>query len=109
MADENKLGIFVTTPQYMDHLMGIVKAAQKAGKSVKVFLTFKSIHLTKHAAFKELVKMIPEDDLAICADSYVCEGYDVDTDIPAGMTAKQMRTQAFHGSIIEECGKYIVL
>ncbi len=107
--DPDKLGIFVTNPQYMTHLMKMVEAAQRAGKKVKIFLTFKAIHLTKHSEFAKLVKMVPEEDLAICADSYVCEGFDVDTDIPAGMSPKQMRTQAFHGELLSQCGKYIVL
>jgi len=107
--DPDKLGVFVTTPQYMPQLVKIVEAAQRAGKKVKLFFTFKAIHLTKQPDFARLVKMIPEEDLAICADSYTCEGFDVDTDIPAGMTPKQMRTQAYHGEILEECGKYIVL
>ena len=107
--DPDKLGIFVTTPQYMGHLLKIVEAAQRAGKKVKVFLTFKAIHLTKQLDFPKLVQMIPEEDLAICADSYTCEGFDVEKDIPGGLTPKQMRTQAFHGQILEECGKYLVL
>ncbi|QJA06146.1 cobalamin B12-binding domain-containing protein [Thermosulfurimonas marina] len=107
--DPDKLGIFVTTPQYMPHLMKIVEAAQRAGKKVMIFFTFKAVHLTKQPDFARLVKMVPEDDLAICADSYTCEGFDVELDIPGGMTPKQMRTQAFHGQVLEECGKYMVL
>ncbi len=107
--DPDKLGIFVTTPQYMPQLVKIVEAALRAGKKAKVFFTFKAVHLTKQPDFARLVKMLPEDDLAICADSYTCEGFDVETDIPAGLTPKQMRTQAFHGEILRECGKYIVL
>ena len=66
--DPDKLGIFVTDPQYMGHLMKIVEAAQRAGKKVKIFFTFKAIHLTKQPDFPRLVQMIPEEDLAICAD-----------------------------------------
>ncbi|PIE56185.1 MAG: hypothetical protein CSA34_05595 [Desulfobulbus propionicus] len=108
-ADPDKLGIFVTSPQNMAHILGITKAAVNAGKKVKIFFTFKSIHLTKSAEFEELTSLCDPDDLAICADSYTCEGYDTVKDIPAGMTEKQMRTQAFHGAILDECGKYIVM
>jgi peroxiredoxin family protein len=108
-ADPNKLGIFVTSPQNMRHILGLSKAAVKAGKKVKVFFTFKSIHLTKTAEFVELAELCDPEDLAICADSYTCEGYDSEKDIPKGMTDKQMRTQAFHGAILDECGKYIVM
>ncbi len=108
-ADPNKLGIFVTSPQNMTHIVGLAEAAKKAGKKVKIFFTFKSIHLTKDPRFKGLCEICGEEDIGICADSYTCEGYDVEKDIPAGLTASGMRTQAFHGAILDECGKYIVM
>ena len=108
-ADPNKLGIFVTTPQHMRHILGIAKAAVRAGKNVMVFFTFKSIHLTKNPLFYELTQLCAVEDVAICADSYICEGFDNVNDIPRGLTDKQMRTQAFHGAILDECAKYIVM
>jgi predicted peroxiredoxin len=108
-ADPNKLAIFVTSPQNMTHVVGIAEAAAKAGKKPMIFFTYKSIHLTKDPRFEPLAKLCGEENIAICADSYTCEGYDAVKDIPAGLTAKQMRTQAFHGALLDECGKYIVL
>lgn len=108
-ADPNKLGIFVTSNQNMRHILGIAKAAVRAGKKVMVFFTFKSIHLTKSPEFQELSQYCAVEDLAICADSYICEGFDNVNDIPRGLIDKQMRTQAFHGAILDECGKYIVM
>ena len=108
-ADPNKLAVFVTSPQNMTHVVGIAEATVKAGKKPMIFFTYKSIHLTKDARFKALAELCGEDDIAICADSYTCEGYDSAKDIPAGLTEKQMRTQAFHGALLDECGKYIVL
>jgi len=107
--DSNKLAIFVTSPQNMTHVVGIAEAAVRAGKKPMIFFTYKAIHLTKDPRFQPLAKLCGEDNLAICADSYTCEGYDSAKDIPAGLTAKQMRTQAFHGALLDECGKYIVL
>ena len=108
-ADPNKLGIFVTTPQYMRHILGLTKAAVRSGKKVMIFFTFKSIHLTKNPDFYELTQLCAVEDIAICADSYICEGFDNVTDIPRGLTDKQMRTQAFHGAILDQCAKYIVM
>lgn len=108
-ADANKLGIFVTSPQHMTHLLGIAKAAVRAGKKVMVFFTFKSVHLTKSPDFVTLANLCDVEDVAICADSYTCEGYDSEKDIPQGLTARQMRTQAYHGAVLDECGKYLVL
>jgi pterin-4a-carbinolamine dehydratase len=108
-ADPNKLAIFVTSPQNMTHVAGIAEAADKNGKKPMIFFTYKSVHLTKDPRFKALAELCGEDDIAICADSYTCEGYDSAKDIPAGLSEKQMRTQAFHGALLDECGKYIVL
>ena len=93
----------------MRHILGLAEAAKRAGKKVKVFFTFKSIHLTKSPEIYALSQICDAEDIAICADSYICEGYDNVNDIPRGMTDKQMRTQAFHGAILDECGKYIVM
>ncbi|MFH2122167.1 MAG: hypothetical protein ABIJ50_01595 [Pseudomonadota bacterium] len=108
-ADPNKLAIFVTSPQHMRHVLGIAEAAGKAGKESMIFFTYKSIHLTKDPRFKALAEKCGEENIAICADSYTCEGYDAAADVPAGLSPKQMRTQAFHGALLDECGKYIVL
>ncbi len=108
MADANKLGIFVTCPQNMRHILGLTQAALRADKEVMIFFTYKSVHLTKSPEFWELAKLIKTENLAICTDSYICEGYDPE-DIPRGLIDKQMRTQAFNGALLEECEKYIVM
>ncbi|HID97704.1 MAG TPA: hypothetical protein EYP57_05905 [Thermodesulfobacteriaceae bacterium] len=108
-ADPNKLGIFVTSPQNMKHVLGVATAAVRAGRKVMVFFTFKAVHLTKHPDFVRLANLCELEEIAICADSYTCEGYDVEKDVPKGLVPRQMRTQAFHGGIIDECGKYLVL
>ena len=108
-ADPNKLAIFVTSPQNMAHVIGLAEATVKAGKKPMVFFTYKSIHMTKDARFPALAELCGKEDIAICADSYTCEGYDSANDIPAGLDGSQMRTQAFHGALLDECAKYIVL
>ncbi len=106
-AEGNVLGIFVSSPQYLKHVMGITQAALRAGKRVMVFLTFKGIHLTKDSNFLKLANMLPPEDLVICAKSYNCEGYDSMLDVPKGLTMSQMRTQGFHVEILEECDRYL--
>ena len=100
------LGIFVTNPECMDHVIGITKAAKAKGSEVKVFFTWKGTHLTKDPAFEGLCQLA--DDVSICADSYKKQGYDVE-DIPAGLDAKKMATQAQHGIIIEDFDCYLSL
>lgn len=100
------LGIFVTNPDSWDHLVGITKAAKAKGSKVKVFFTWTGTHCAKRddfAAFCELA-----DDVSICVDSYGKMGYDRD-DVPAGLTVKEMATQAQHGMMIEDYECYINL
>ncbi|OKY73853.1 MAG: peroxiredoxin [Desulfobulbaceae bacterium DB1] len=101
------IGIFVTSPQNMRHVLGITKAALAKGSKVKIFCTWTATHLTKCPTFKELCAM-DNVDVSICADSYKKMGYDV-ADIPAGLTQEKMATQAQHGAIIEDYDCYLTL
>ncbi len=106
--DPDKLGIFVTSPLHINELVKIVEAAYRKGKKVKIFFTYKSTHLVFHPLFQKLKNMVPEEDFAICVAAFSCEGYEPEYH-NCGLTEKQMRTQAFHGEMIEEVGKYLVL
>jgi len=106
--DPDKLGIFVTSPLHMNELVRLVEAAYRKGKKVKIFFTFKATHLVFHPDFQKLKNMVPEEDFAICVAALACEGYEPEYH-NMGLTEKQMRTQAFHGEMIEEVGKYFVL
>ena len=99
------LGIFVTNPDNMNHIMGIAKAAKAKGCDLKVFFTWTSTKLTKDPQFPELCKMA---DVSICLDSYRKMGFD-QNDVPEGLTAEKMATQTQHGIIIEDFERYISL
>jgi len=101
------LGIFVTSPQNMRHVMGITKAAKAKGSKVKVFFSWYGVHLTKCSDFPALCEMA--DDVSICADSYKKCGYDPINDVPKGLEAKDMATQGQHGAIIEDYDCYLTL
>lgn len=100
------LGIFVTSPEYMDHVIGITKAAKAKGSQVKVFFTWKSTQLAKDERFPSLCELA--DNVSICVDSYKKQGYSAD-DIPEGLEPKKMATQAQHGIIIEDFDCYLSL
>ncbi len=104
----NKLGIFVTSPVHIEELVKIVEAVYRKGKEVKIFFTFKSTHLVFHPQFQKLREIVPEKDLAICVAAFACEGYEPEYN-NCGLTNDQMRTQAYHGELLEEVGKYLVL
>ncbi len=99
------LGIFVTSPKNMNHVMGVTKAAIAKGSKVKVFFTWKGTHLAQDAKFPELCEIA---EVSICADSYAKMGYDKEV-IPEGLTEKQMSTQAQHGIIVDEYDCYLTL
>lgn len=100
----NELGIFVTNPHYMQHIMGVTRAARAKGIDVRIFFTWTGTKLAKDPQFAELCGLAK---VAICADSYKKMGYDPENDIPAGLTAKEMSTQSKHGAMIDECTHYL--
>jgi hypothetical protein len=100
------LGIFVTNDRNMKHVMGVTKAAVAKGSKVKVFFSWKGTLLAKTPEFKELCKIA---EVSICADSYKKMGFDPENDIPEGLTAKQMSTQAQHGMILSDYEYYMTL
>lgn len=99
------LGIFVTNPDSMKHIVGVTKAAVAKGSKVKLFFTWYGTKLTKDPQFEELCKIA---DVSICLDSYRKMGYD-QNDIPAGLTKEKMATQTQHGIIIEDYDCYLSL
>lgn len=103
------LGIFVSNPYQMRHVMGVTKAAVAKGSKVKVFFSWYGTKLSKEAPeeFQELCAM-DNVDVSICADSYKNSGFDVE-DVPKGLSPDKMATQAQHGAIIEEYDCYLTL
>lgn len=99
------LGIFVTNPNNMRHVVGATKAAVAKGAKVKIFFTWMGTKLTKDLQFAELCKIA---DVSICLDSYRKMGFD-QNDIPAGLTKEKMATQTQHGIIIEDYDSYLTL
>jgi len=89
----------------MTHLLGLTKAARKAGISVDIFLTGEGVHLTQHMSFPELVKM--SSRLGICEVSYLANRYK-NKNI-AGLTDKDFVTQLRNAEIVNKCDRYLVL
>lgn len=100
------LGIFVTTPDNLQHAIGVTKAAKAKGSKVKVFFTWTATHNAKSPEFPGLCELA--DDVSICVDSYRKQGYELE-DVPEGLTSKEMATQAQHGIIIEDYDCYLSL
>lgn len=98
------LGIFVTNPDNLHHVIGITRAAKAKGSRVKVFFTWTATHNAREKDFPQLCELA--DDVSICVDSYRKQGYDA-ADIPPGLSEKKLATQAQHGAIIEDFDCYL--
>ena len=101
------LGIFVTNPNNMRHVVGVTKAAVAKGSKVKIFFSWYGTKLTQDPEFPKLCGM-DNVDVSICADSYKKSGFDVEV-VPEGLTKEKMATQAQHGAIIEDYDCYLTL
>ncbi len=107
MADKEKLGIFVPTNKHIDHVIGVAKAAQKAGKALCIFFTHNGVLSTQDPKYQELVDIGPEE-MSLCNVRWEELGLK-DGPVPAGMDAKDLATQSRHVSMIETCDRYLVL
>ena len=58
MAEKERLGILVPTDKHLNHLIGVAKAAKKAGKVITVFFTHTGVLLTQEAKYPELAEII---------------------------------------------------
>ena len=110
---ENMLGICVATNASMAHVLGIVKAARKAGKEVKVFCTGEGVKLTQDPKFQELLQAAKAGSsaehghVAVCEVSYIANGLKGKA-VP-GLRDKDFVTQGRNAEMVDECGRYILL
>ncbi len=98
-----KLGIFVSSDQNLGHLIGICRAATKAGKEVKVFLTNRGVLLTQDPDFPQLEG---QGHVSLCNVNF--EAFNLEKPVPL-VDDKDFATQMRHAEIIEWCDRYIVL
>jgi len=97
------LGILVATRDSLDHLLGLVNAAEKQGVEVVVFFTGEGVMLTQDPRFGELAGRAR---LALCEVSF--RGLGLKGEVP-GLGFKDFATQARHAEMLEECPHYVML
>ena len=97
------LGIMVTTRDSLEHLLGVVAAAEKRGLKVEVFLSGEGVLLTQDARFAQLAGRAR---LALCEVSF--RAFGLKGEVP-GMGFKDFATQARHAAMLEDCPHYLVL
>lgn len=111
MAEKEKLGIFVPTNKNIDHIIGIARAAKKAGKALCIFLTHDGCLITQDPKYQELVDIVGSDELdeiSLCNVGWEELGLK-DHPIPAGMDAADLATQSRHCALIGKCDRYLVI
>jgi hypothetical protein len=107
MAEKEKLGILVPTNKHIDHVIGVVRAAKKAGKELVIFFTHEGVLMSQDPKYKELADMGPEE-MTLCNVRWEELGLKGEP-IPAGMGEKGLATQSRHVSLIGKCDRYLVL
>ena len=111
MAEKEALGIFVPTDNYIDHLIGVARAAKKAGKALCIFLTHDGVRISQNPRYQELAEIVGSDEIdeiALCNVSWEEIGLKGQP-IPAGMGPKDLASQSRHCALIEKCDRYMVL
>ncbi len=107
------LGICVATKDRMGHVLGLARAARKAGKEVRVFFTGEGVHNTHDPLFGELLDVAKKDSTRTRGQVVVCEvSYDANgfkgRPVP-GLGDKDFLTQAVNAEMVEECERYVVI
>jgi sulfur relay (sulfurtransferase) complex TusBCD TusD component (DsrE family) len=108
------LGICVATKSRMDHVLGLARAARKAGKEVQVFFTGEGVLLTKDPRFRELLDVAKSGSakahgqVTCCEVSYMAQGLTAGK-ATSGLVDKEFVTQGRNAEMVGECDRYVVL
>ncbi len=111
MAEQEKLGILVPTNKHIDHLIGIAKAAKKAGKSLCIFLTHDGCLITQDPQYQALIDIVGADEIdeiSLCNVAWEELGLK-SLSIPAAMDSTDLATQSRHCALIGKCDRYLVI
>ncbi len=108
------LGICVATKSRIEHVIGLARAARKAGKEVEVFMTGEGVLLTKDPRFPELLEVArtgsakPHGQVTCCEVSYMAQGLTAGK-ATSGLRDKDFVTQGKNAEMVEDCDRYVVL
>ncbi len=96
------LGILVSSDKHLDYVIELTAAAQKKGKTVRIFFTGRGVFLTQQPEF---AKLVGKAKLSVCDVSFRANG--LEGDVP-GVGFKDFATQAKNAEMIKECDRYLV-
>ena len=108
------LGICVATKGRMEDVIGLARAARKAGKEVEIFFTGEGVLLTQDPRFPELLDVAragsskAHGQVTCCEVSYMAQGLTAGK-ATSGLPDKDFVTQGQNAEMVEECERYVVL
>jgi hypothetical protein len=115
------LGIVVATDRHFHHLKGLMRAADRRGVAVIVFLTHRGVRLAADPDFVELARTA---DIGFCRVSLQAQGLEpnlerwLEKSLPHGSDIAvgpgngfrvRLTTQAGHADLIDRSDRYLVL
>ncbi|MGC2434708.1 MAG: hypothetical protein WA433_13100 [Desulfobaccales bacterium] len=100
---EETLGILVATKDSLEHLLGLVAAAEKKGLRLVIFLTAEGVLLSQDPRFGELAGRV---EISLCDVGF--KGFGLEGEVP-GLEKKGFATQAKHAEMLADCKYYVML
>jgi hypothetical protein len=97
------LGILVATEDALDHLLGLVAAAEEQQVPVVVFFTGDGVLLTQEPRFAQLAGRAR---MSLCEVSF--KAHQLTGEVP-GLAPKDFATQARHAEMLSDLPHYLVL
>jgi len=97
------LGILVATQDSLEHLLGLVAAAEKKGLRLVIFLTAEGVLLSQDPRFWELAGRA---EISLCDVGF--KGFGLKGEVP-GLGWKDFATQAKHAEMLTDCKHYVML
>lgn len=97
------LGILVATEDALDHLLGLVAAAEEQQVPVVVFFTGDGVLLTQEPHFAQLAGRA---QMSLCEVSF--KAHQLTGEVP-GLAPKDFATQARHAEMLSDLPHYLVL
>jgi hypothetical protein len=97
------LGIMVATKDSLEHLLGLVAAAERKGVPMVIFLTAEGVLLSQDSRFGELAGRA---EISLCDVGF--KGFGLKGEVP-GLGEKDFATQAKHAEMLADCKYYVML
>ena len=97
------LGILVSSARFMEHIVGLCRAAAETGRTVVIFLTGPGVLLINDCRFPELIETGAR--ITVCEVSFHAHGLYKPI---AGLKEKDFTNQMQNAEMVELCKRYLV-